>query len=141
MKWDADRNRRCWPPPACRWRTARDRSEAATLLQGSHENPELREMCLSLSKGNLSWDKAMKTLSDPNRILIVHALIPGPACVSEISARSGLSVHRVSHHLGRLRLTGIVTCTRQGRSIIYRIAESILSENGLNLGYCHVRFR
>ena len=85
--------------------------------------------------------EAMKTLSDPNRILIVHALIPGPACVSEISARSGLSVHRVSHHLGRLRLTGIVTCTRQGRSIIYRIAESILSENGLNLGYCHVRFR
>ena len=83
----------------------------------------------------------MKILSDPNRILIVHALIPGPASVGEISIRSGLSVHRVSHHLGRLRLSGLVSCTRHGRSIVYRITESLLSENGLNLGYCHVRFR
>ena len=56
-------------------RTARDRGEAASWLQGAHENPELREMCLSLSKGNLSWDKAMKTLSglsnlDPEGIRI-----------------------------------------------------------------------
>ena len=85
--------------------------------------------------------EAMKTLSDPNRIRIVRALIAGPANVTAISTRAGLSVHRVSHHLGRMRQAGLVACTRHGRQIVYRIAEEIVTESGLDLGYCHVQFR
>ena len=85
--------------------------------------------------------EAMKTLSDPNRIRIVRALITGPANVSEISTRAGLSVHRVSHHLGRMRQAGLVACTRRGRTHIYRIADAVITTNGLDLGYCHVQFR
>jgi predicted transcriptional regulator len=85
--------------------------------------------------------EAMKTLSDPNRIRIVRALIAGPANVSEVAARAGLSVHRVSHHLGRMRLAGLVSCTRDGRKMIYRIAEKVGTEHGLDLGFCQVQFR
>ena len=83
----------------------------------------------------------MKTLSDPNRIRIVRALIAGPANVSELSARAGLSVHRVSHHLGRMRGSGLVTCTRHGRKMVYRIAASVSTAGGLDLGFCQVQFR
>jgi len=83
----------------------------------------------------------MKTLSDPNRILIVQTLLAGPANVGEISTRIGLNVHRVSHHLGRMRLAGLVDCTRHGRNIVYRIAEAVQADNSLNLGCCQVRFR
>ena len=83
----------------------------------------------------------MKTLSDPNRIRIVRALITGPANVTEIAARTGLSVHRISHHLGRMRLAELVTCTRHGRQIVYRIAEKVGADGGLDLGFCQVQFR
>jgi ArsR family transcriptional regulator len=83
----------------------------------------------------------MKTLSDPNRIRIVRALLAGPANVGEISARAGLSVHRVSHHLGRMRQAGLVTRTRHGRQIVYRVAEAVDTANGLDLGCCQVQFR
>jgi DNA-binding transcriptional ArsR family regulator len=83
----------------------------------------------------------MKTLSDPNRIRIVRALIAGPASVSEIAARAGLGVHRVSHHLGRMRAAGLVAGTRHGRRIVYRIAEAVGTAGGLDLGFCQVRFR
>ena len=43
-------------------RTAEDRREAAVLLQGAYENPDLRELCLAMSKGGISWEKAMKVL-------------------------------------------------------------------------------
>lgn len=84
--------------------------------------------------------EAMKTLSDPNRIRIVRALIAGPANVSEIAARAGLGVHRVSHHLGRMRAAGLVACTRHGRQIVYRIAAGVDAHGGLDLGFCQVRF-
>ncbi|MEI8244035.1 MAG: metalloregulator ArsR/SmtB family transcription factor [bacterium] len=85
--------------------------------------------------------EAMKALSDPNRIRIVRALLVGPANVTEIAARAGLSVHRVSHHLGRMRPAGLVACTRRGRQMIYRIAEAVGTADGLDLGFCHVQFR
>jgi DNA-binding transcriptional ArsR family regulator len=83
----------------------------------------------------------MKVLSDPNRIRIVRALIAGPSSVSGISERTGLDVHRISHHLGRMRLAGIVECVREGRSIIYRISEHIAVANGLDLGCACIMFR
>lgn len=83
----------------------------------------------------------MKTLSDPNRIRIVRALITSEANVSEIAARAGLSVHRVSHHLGRMRAAGLVTATRHGREIVYRIADAVNTCGGLDLGFCQVQFR
>ena len=83
----------------------------------------------------------MKTLSDPSRIRIVRALISGPSSVSRLATRTGLSVHRLSHHLGRMRLSGLVACTRDGRRIVYRIADDVAAENGIDLGCARILFR
>lgn len=83
----------------------------------------------------------MKVLADPNRIRIIRALIGGSRNVSEISEITGLDVHRISHHLGRMRLAGIVACTREGRNIIYSIHSRIASESGLDLGCSQIVFR
>jgi DNA-binding transcriptional ArsR family regulator len=83
----------------------------------------------------------MKVLSDANRIKIVRALITGPSNVSSISERTGLSVHRISHHLGRMRLAKTVDSTRDGRNIVYRIADSVATPGGVDLGCACIIFR
>jgi ArsR family transcriptional regulator len=85
--------------------------------------------------------QTMKALSDSNRIKIIRALISGPANVGEISKRTGLNCQRISHHLARMRMVGIVECTRDGRSIVYQIAPSIAVEGGLDLGCACIIFR
>ena len=83
----------------------------------------------------------MKILSDANRIKIVRALISGPSHVSSISEATGLSVHRISHHLGRMRLARLVAATRDGRNIVYRIADSVATAGGVDLGCACIIFR
>ena len=83
----------------------------------------------------------MKVLSDPNRIKIVRTLIGGPSSVSGVSEKTGLDAHRISHHLGRMRLAGLVECVRDGRSIIYRISERVSSPHGIDLGCACIMFR
>ena len=83
----------------------------------------------------------MKILSDANRIKIVRALISGPSHVSSISELTGLSVHRISHHLGRMRLARLVAATRDGRNIVYRIADTVATQGGVDLGCACIIFR
>jgi ArsR family transcriptional regulator len=84
---------------------------------------------------------AMKVLADPNRIRIVRALVPGPRNVGDIARAAGLSPHRVSHHLGRMRLAGLVEARREGRSIVYRVHPRVATAGGLDLGCSRILFR
>ena len=83
----------------------------------------------------------MKVLSEAPRLLIVRVLIPGPCHVAAIAGQTGLTPARVSHHLGRMRLAGVVECSREGQSVIYRIASRIATPDGLDLGCCRIHFR
>ncbi len=83
----------------------------------------------------------LKVLADANRVLIVRALIGRALCVGDICAATGLAQQRVSHHLGRMRLAGVVEAERDGRSVIYRISPDIAAEDGLDLGCCRIAFR
>lgn len=85
--------------------------------------------------------EVLKALADANRVLIIRALLRHALNVSEISEATGLPQQRVSHHLARLRLSGIVEAERDGRSIVYRISPGIASEDGLDLGCCRLTFR
>ncbi len=84
---------------------------------------------------------AFKVLSDANRVKIIRALISGPRSVGRIAEATGLGPHRVSHHLGRMRLAGLVDCDRDGKSIIYRIGDRVAGEAGIDLGCCLIKFR
>jgi DNA-binding transcriptional ArsR family regulator len=64
----------------------------------------------------------MKALSHAQRLMILCHLSEGPKSVSEIEERLGARQAAVSQHLARLRQDGLVSTARDGKSIVYDIA-------------------
>jgi ArsR family transcriptional regulator len=67
-------------------------------------------------------------LADPKRILILYFLSEGPRNVSDLAANLGMSQPAVSRHLKMLRDRGMVTATRIGPAVEYRLADLRLIE-------------
>jgi DNA-binding transcriptional ArsR family regulator len=66
-----------------------------------------------------------KLLADPNRVLMVYALLEaGELCVCDLAATVGSSESATSHQLRLMRSTGLVTFRKEGRIAYYRIADS-----------------
>jgi ArsR family transcriptional regulator len=65
----------------------------------------------------------MKVLSNPARLRILCALLPGERCVGELEEMLGASQSYVSGQLARMRSEGLVSCDREGRTIRYRLAD------------------
>ncbi|MGJ8624083.1 MAG: ArsR/SmtB family transcription factor [Yoonia sp.] len=65
----------------------------------------------------------MKALSNPGRLRILCALVAGPMTVGEIETALGASQSYVSGQLLKLRGEGLVTCTRDGRSMHYSLSD------------------
>jgi len=83
----------------------------------------------------------MMILSDSSRIRIIRLLLNGGQEVGKIAKKLNLSPHRVSHHLGIMRLVGLVEYARQGRNVTYSISRKIISKRGIDLGCCIINFR
>ncbi|HYM67964.1 MAG TPA: metalloregulator ArsR/SmtB family transcription factor [bacterium] len=64
-----------------------------------------------------------QALADPLRLTILHALMGGPAAVSEIVSATGEAQPKVSNHLALLRQRGLVRATRVGRQIVYELRD------------------
>ena len=62
-----------------------------------------------------------KVLADVNRLRIFRVLAEGPATVTELIDRVGLSQPLVSWHLSKLREVGLVSARRNGRETIHTI--------------------
>ena len=60
-------------------------------------------------------------LSDPSRVRIVSALVPGELCVCDIAASVGMSQSAVSHQLRALRDAGLVKFRKVGRKAYYAL--------------------
>ena len=67
--------------------------------------------------------EVLKVLSNPARLRLLCALLPGELCVSELEESLGASQSYVSGQLSRMSAEGLVTCDRDGRIIRYRIAD------------------
>jgi DNA-binding transcriptional ArsR family regulator len=68
-----------------------------------------------------------KTLGNAARLQIVHTLREGPKRVSDIVEATNLAQAKVSQHLAVLRAYGIVSTKREGKDVIYRIANPKLT--------------
>ncbi len=64
----------------------------------------------------------MKALSDPNRVKIVKMLQHRMLCVCEIQAALGLAQSTASKHLRVLDEAGLITSSKQGLWVNYRIS-------------------
>lgn len=65
----------------------------------------------------------MKALSNPGRLRILCALVPGEMTVGELEQAVNASQSYVSGQLLKLRADGLVSCEREGRSMRYSLSD------------------
>lgn len=64
-----------------------------------------------------------QALSAPARLTILEQLAQGARGVDGVAAKTGMSVANCSQHLQQLRRAGLVTSTRAGKAVIYRLSD------------------
>jgi ArsR family transcriptional regulator len=62
-------------------------------------------------------------LGDPPRLRILALLAQGPACVSDLAADEGESMSTISQRLKVLRTVSLVRRRRQGKHVVYSLAD------------------
>ena len=67
--------------------------------------------------------EALRALSNPHRLQIIHLLAQGPLEVGRLAQETGLTQPNVSQHLAVMRTVGIVVAERDGREVRYRLAD------------------
>lgn len=64
-----------------------------------------------------------QALADSLRLTILQHLMSGPASVSELLSLTGEAQSKVSNHLALLRERGLVQARREGRQVVYQLAD------------------
>src|SRR6201995_5711848 len=64
-----------------------------------------------------------KALGHEHRIELMEQLAQGPRSVDALAARVGLSVANTSQHLQHLRQAGLIAAQRDGKRVVYRLAD------------------
>jgi len=72
---------------------------------------------------NTGYRELLQVVADPSRWRILALLSAGPRTVGELVARLDVAQPSVSHHLARLRESGLVQSAAEGRSRRYGWAE------------------
>lgn len=89
--------------------------------------------------------RSLRALADPERLKIIQCLQGGPKNVGELAELLKVELANVSHHLGVLRVAGLVTDDRQGKYVVYSLNPDIFCRKGpgepadfLDLGCCRL---
>ena len=69
-----------------------------------------------------------KTLSDSNRLMLLHELRDGERSVGQLVSALRLPQSNVSRHLAVLRERSLVETRRDGTTIYYRLADAKIGE-------------
>ncbi len=69
-----------------------------------------------------------RALGHPIRLNILEILTHGPICVCDLVRLTGKRQPFVSQHLAILRQAGLVSTTRQGWNIFYKLNDAKLAE-------------
>jgi len=64
-----------------------------------------------------------KALGHAHRLELLELIAQGERSVDALAATAGLSVANASQHLQQLRRTGVVTARRNGKSVLYSLAD------------------
>lgn len=79
-----------------------------------------------------------KVFGDSTRIKILYVLSVSSMCVCDIANKLGMTQSAISHQLRILKQSKLVTAQRDGKSIIYSLADSHVSLI-LSQGMEHIR--
>lgn len=66
----------------------------------------------------------LRSLSHPQRLLVLCALVDGERSVAELREQLGIDQVPMSQQLMRLRADGLVKARREGTTVFYHIAQS-----------------
>src|SRR5579863_5596282 len=66
-----------------------------------------------------------KALGHEHRVELIEQLAQGPRSVEALAERAGLSVANASQHLQQLRRAGLVNTQRDGKRVVYRLADEV----------------
>ncbi|MCX2560739.1 metalloregulator ArsR/SmtB family transcription factor [Acetobacter farinalis] len=64
----------------------------------------------------------LKLFAQPQRLMILDALLDGPLAVSELESRTGIGQPTLSQQLGTLRRASVILPRRESRAIYYSLA-------------------
>ncbi len=64
-----------------------------------------------------------KALGHEHRVELIEQLAQGPRSVEALAERVGLAVANASQHLQQLRRAGLVSTRRDGKRVVYRLAD------------------
>ncbi len=97
------------------------------MSEQSNANPQAGKLVASdlASQMQASATKAsqlLKSLSHPDRLLLLCQLTQGEYCVGELESLVGVGQPSLSQQLGILRKDKLVTTRREGKQIYYSIA-------------------
>ena len=72
--------------------------------------------------------KTLSLLSDPINLRILEQLSQGPSDVTSLCEALGLKQPAMGHHLGLLRMVGVIKAVRQGHSVVYKRDSEVLRD-------------
>ena len=78
-----------------------------------------------------------KVFGDTTRIRILYALMESELCVSDLSSILNMNQSAISHQLRILKTNGLVKYERNGKSLIYSLADDHVTSI-LNQGLDHI---
>ncbi|WP_371345375.1 ArsR/SmtB family transcription factor [Ancylobacter sp. IITR112] len=65
----------------------------------------------------------LKTLSNPDRLLVACALVAGERSVRELEDLLGIRQPGLSQQIAGLRAAGLITGRKEGKQVFYRLAD------------------
>lgn len=86
----------------------------------------LSDLVTALPPENYLYDLAdlYKVFGDSTRIKILYALFETERCVCDIAGLLGMSMSAISHQLRVLKQAKLVKFRREGRSVLYALADA-----------------
>ena len=81
-----------------------------------------KDLAEQMQQASMKASQLLKSLSHPNRLLLLCQLTQGEYCVSELESLVGVGQPSLSQQLGILRKDELVTTRREGKQIYYSIA-------------------
>ncbi len=66
----------------------------------------------------------LRTLANPNRLMIVCTLVEGECSVAKLEAMLGIHQPTLSQQLGGLRAAGLVQTRREAKHVLYRLTDA-----------------
>lgn len=85
----------------------------------------------------------LKVLADPTRLQVMRELMGGALHAGAINERIPIPANLLSHHLRKLREAGLVESERDGKSVLYHLAEGVgksARNPAIDLGCCKISF-